>query len=358
MHREPWGNELPPWIEANGEINSHLRNVYNTNRPIILERRREGAIQSVYNFPIQNDISTLELMRFARSVFDNQSSAFKINVNFGYILQSRENVSMYRYFKPFNHEGVLQRPILIRNRSDLSRLEFALNRLNLTDHLLTGRDDTKWIPVLLTNVRFSVYKTSFPLGHFKELSEHIKNKQGIIALDTNPKTGSDFDDYLCAFRCLAVHENRKLLGREFVYSKHFKSIEKKTKELFNRWIVMTEPELPFKGLLIPQCIPFFEDVFEINVEIYSLDENGVAHLNHRSLGRFSDTLHLNVHGNHLSYITDFEKYANAYMCKHCKVLYKHKYECARHESTCLQKTKYIYPGGFYKPKETIFDQLK
>ena len=85
-------------------------------------------------------------MTFADQVFSRQTIAFKLNLNFGYILRNRKTREV-RYFKPFEHEGVLDVPIYISNRRDLQRLKRFLNHLNFLEILLRQRQDTKWVKV-------------------------------------------------------------------------------------------------------------------------------------------------------------------------------------------------------------------
>lgn len=60
-------------------------------------------------------------MGFANNVFSRQNSAFKLNLNFGYILRHRESGEV-RYFRPFEHQGLFEIPIYISRRMDLKKL--------------------------------------------------------------------------------------------------------------------------------------------------------------------------------------------------------------------------------------------
>ena len=101
-----------------------------------------------------------QLMGFVNQVYKRQSKAFKLNLNLGYVLRHRD-VGSARYFKPFEHEGVLDIPIYTASRRDLIRLEDWLRNLNLLEVLMMQRPITEWVIELLTNVHFTVYKTIF-----------------------------------------------------------------------------------------------------------------------------------------------------------------------------------------------------
>ena len=118
-------------------------------------------------------------MGFLNQVYERQSKAFKLNLNFGYVLRHRDDGSA-RYFKPFEHEGVLDIPVYISSRRDLIRLEDWLRNLNLLEVLMLQRPDTKWVIELLTNVRFTVYKTNFLLGNSRiPVPEYIRRNKSI-----------------------------------------------------------------------------------------------------------------------------------------------------------------------------------
>ena len=125
--------------------------------------------------------------------------------------------------KPFEHEGVFEFPIYISYRRDLENLERALHRLNLLELPLMQREDTKWVVELLTNVCFTVYKTCFLLGNPNQsVQKHIKNSKSIFSLVTDKRTGKVFNDNLCAFRCLALHQGYDLKNLEAPCLRNYK----------------------------------------------------------------------------------------------------------------------------------------
>ena len=63
---------------------------------------------------------------------------------------------------------------------------------------------------------------------------------------------------------------------------------------------------------IEDLIPI-EDLFKVNVSIYQLNEES-ARLVYRSRGLYQETMALNKYQNHLSLVTDFEKYCALYRC--------------------------------------------
>ncbi|MCG8113637.1 MAG: hypothetical protein N0E59_23035, partial [Candidatus Thiodiazotropha taylori] len=63
---------------------------------------------------------------------------------------------------------------------------------------------------------------------------------------------------------------------------------------YERWLRAREPKEPFQGLMLEVDMPIFESCFEVNVEVFSLDENGVAKVVYNSLGLFPTTMYLNL----------------------------------------------------------------
>ena len=109
------------------------------------------------------------------------------------------------------------------------------------------------------------------------------------------------------------------------------------------------------GIAIDDLIPI-EDFFKVNVSIYQLNEES-ARLVYRSRGFYQETMALNKYQNHLSLITDFEKYCAVYRCMSCDKLHYGRKDFLRHCKTCKVITRQTYPGGIIKAKETIFDKL-
>ena len=66
---------------------------------------------------------------------------------------------------------------------------------------------------------------------------------------------------------------------------------------------------------------------------------------------------LNEYQNHLSLITDFEKYCAVYHCMSCRKLHYGQAHFLRHCKTCQVISRQTYFGGIFKAKETIFEKL-
>jgi len=211
LQPQPWGrNEVAPW-----DGDDALREVYEANAPLILQQHHQGPISSVFNYTISNNLSLNQLLGFADDIYQLQQRAFRLNLVFGVILQHRET-GEYRYFVPYNNNGIFERPLYISRRADLLRFRRQLETKHILTELLRQRPDTKWIPVLVTNVHFVVYETFYPLGQ-GILHDYLNKMDSLYPLVKNRHTGKTYKDNLSAFRCLALHcgHDIKSLGVPF-----------------------------------------------------------------------------------------------------------------------------------------------
>ena len=142
------------------------------------------------------------------------------------------------------------------------------------------------------------------------------------------------DGNLCFFRCLACFEKDR------------RRCEIAAKQLFEQYAARFGGE-SFEGITLAD-IPFLEDLYEINIVIYKLEEK-VAKLVQRSRGIYDRTMKLNLYNKHLSLITDFERYCHVFKCGKCsKLFYNRHNNCLQHVRNCNVKVKEIFKGGVYR----------
>lgn len=261
LQPSPYVPGQEPWIEDDS-----LREVYDMNAPLILQRHREGNVRSTYNIPLTNDFSVHELMESAEHIFDRQQHAFRLNLHFGFILVHTET-GEYRFFIPHSNESLFSRPIYVSRHHDLTKLQRRLERLNVVDYILKQRPNTKWKPVLVTNVHFSLFHLNYLLGAPLQLPDYIISSKSIVTLDKRRRDGKPYDDNLCAFRCLATHRHSN------------NQLETNTRQYSQQWFdfIKDENSGNFEGVSLDQ-MAYFENCFKINVNIYHLKEDLKGHL--------------------------------------------------------------------------------
>ena len=128
---------------------------------------------------------------------------------------------------------------------------------SLTAYVTQHRENTKWIPLMVTNVDIQLVCLGVSMGA-GELPQFIKTHNCIVGLEKD-RHGSLYQDNLCGVRCLAFHLNFKETGDGY------RGLEVRTKDLKQQWR---------QGGLDLLRVPEFEDAFNISVDIYSLCEDG------------------------------------------------------------------------------------
>ena len=220
-----------------------------------------------------------------------------------------------------------------------------------------NRPDTKWRLELITNIRVKIYNTNFALGAVNDpLPAFVIKHKSIISLVKDPVTDHPYKDNLCLFRCLCLH-------------RHGSTDKTKVNELFSTWesrytqrdvdelLGNHTPEKTFQGVQL-QELPEFEEMFETNVHVYELLEDGIVVPVFKSTERYRDNMIVNQHGNHCSLVTDFDQYAKKFKCQLCDWITDHHGHLKCHQKICDKKTLFNYPGGFYREKPSIFQELE
>ena len=204
LQNEPWGaEENPPWQnDENDEEDIPLREEYTKHRAIILKGHNEtGNLDKIYNYPIDHTRG------LERQIIDNigiiyerglesHQQVFRINFSLGLILKNIET-NEFRYFKPYlGVEQVLPSTYPITNRRSIGYLSNKITRLDLNATALRQRPNTKWRPVLVTNVLYKVALLDFPLGSQQiSLPQQIKDSKSIIGLENNRNTGNKYEPH-------------------------------------------------------------------------------------------------------------------------------------------------------------------
>lgn len=88
-------------------------------------------------------------------------------------------------------------------------------------------------------------------------------------------------------------------------------------------------------------------MFQPNVNIYQLNDQGKALSVFKSMWLFGETMYLNLYKHQLLYVSNFLAYAPNCQCVTCE-----------QQSCCEGRTKLQFPWGFYIPPKTIFDKLE
>ena len=100
-----------------------------------------------------------------------------------------------------------------------------------------------------------------------------------------------------------------------------------------------------------------ETLFEVNIIVYKLSETS-AQLVRRSLGKYANTMYVNLHETHFSLVRDIKAYSHSYRCsKFENSLWKYPAWLERHELTCEAGVRHVYSGGVYHNTPPVFQRL-
>ena len=334
----------PPPVEhaANDELSSAIRDFVHENWGSVRTHVVHGPIQTRYNRRLTGlDMRDLHDQLFL--LFDQQTTAFKVNVSFGFVLREKENDRLRYYHSSTNCCGrYLEEPALITNRDDFDRFLARIQESDILQWAVAQRPNSDWVCELVTNATFFLNKiVDHPIGCVGvNLPTYVKNNKSIIGLETDSH-GVIYIDNLCLFRCLGLH-----LGREAaaLYAEYTDT-----------------PVRHFAGVTLDE-LDKVETTFKTNVFVYKLveiaDGKTTAELVRRSMGHYTETMYLNLYEAHFSYIKDIRMYSHSYKCSKCEqALWKSSWELHRHERTCEAGVNQIYKGGVYRPPASIFERL-
>ena len=295
-------------------------------------------MQTRYNRRLTS-LDTRDLHEQLRVLFEEQTTSFKINCSFAFILKNKTTNRLKYYHSSNNCCGrLLEEPSLITNRGDFDRFLERIKQPDILKWALSQRPNSDWVVELVTNVTYFVNRIlQHPIGCVGlVIPAYVKNNKSIIALEKDHHCNAIYNDNLCLFRCLALH-----LGRDVT-------------TLYEEYT--DQPVWKFEGVVIDE-LPKVESVFEVKIVVYNLREES-AQLVRRSLGKHDNTMYVNLYEPHFSYIQDMKSYSHSYMCSKCEnSLWKYPSLLKRHELTCEAGVRHVYNGGVYHPPPSVFERL-
>ena len=333
---------VPVEHAANDELSSAIRDAVRENWAAIRTHVAQGPVQTWYNHRLTS-LDTRDLHDQLFLLFDQQTTAFKINCSYGFILKNK-TTNRFRYYHSSNNccGRLLEEPSLITNRDDFDRFLARIQESDILQWAVAQRPNSDWVCEHVTNATFFLNRiVDHPIGCVGvTLPDYVKNNKAIVGL-AKDEHGAIYNDNLCLFRCLALH-----LGREAA-------------ALYAEYTDTSVHD--FAGVTLDD-LHKVESKFETNVVVYQLVEinNGktMAELVRRSPAQYQETMYANLHESHYSYIQDIGKYCHSYRCRKCgDSLWKRHWKLHRHESTCEGGIRRVYKGGVYRPPSSIFQRL-
>ena len=186
---------------------SDLQDVLTEHLSSIRSHVARGHVQTRYNFRLSSmDTRALDLRR----IFQEQTTAVKVNLSYGFILKHTTSGRFKYYHSSFNCCGrYLDEPSLV---TDVETFEAFLERIHEQDILqwaIAQRPNSDGICVSVTNVTFFVNKIlQHPIGCVGiSLPTYLKRNKAIVTLEKD-NNSKPYLDNLCLFRCLGLHLGR------------------------------------------------------------------------------------------------------------------------------------------------------
>ena len=98
-------------------------------------------------------------------IFEDQTTVFKLNLSFGFVLFNNETEQMQYHHSSGNNNRVFDSPFQIRNREDLVQVRTALENIDIHEWARQQRPNSNWIVMDFTNVTFYVTKLTSRPSH-------------------------------------------------------------------------------------------------------------------------------------------------------------------------------------------------
>ena len=263
----------PPAGEAYDELSSDLQDAVRDNWGSIRTHVARGPVQTRYNRRLAS-LDTRDLHEPLRELFDQQTTAFKLNCSYSFVLREKESGRLRYYHSSNNCCGrYMEEPSIITNRGDFDRFLERIHQPDILQWAIAQRPNSDWVCEHVTNATFFVNKiVQHPIGCVGViLPDYVKNNKAIVGL-AKDEHGAIYNDNLCLFRCLGLH-----LGRDVT-------------TLYEEYT--DQPVWKFEGVVIDELLKV-ESVFEVNIVVYNLREES-AQLVRRSLGKHDNTMYVNL----------------------------------------------------------------
>ncbi|XP_071476144.1 uncharacterized protein [Diadema antillarum] len=130
---------LPPYIDPE----SCAAQVYREHWLDIRDRQSFGRVHRFYNFHLPN-LNNEILREKAQKVFEQQSSVFKINASYGFVLCNNET-NECRYFYASRNTKVLNEPALVTDKSSFQEFLDTFLKEDVLEYARTLRPNSKWV---------------------------------------------------------------------------------------------------------------------------------------------------------------------------------------------------------------------
>ncbi|BFZ06709.1 hypothetical protein BsWGS_09748 [Bradybaena similaris] len=343
-----------PEAESLSKLPIDVQSIYFDNWQTIRTQGRSNPRLSAFTYfhkPNQKYID-IDWSSLLAPILEKQTARFKINYSHHLVLRQQETKELRFYHASYNNACVLEKPVLIGNKSDFAAFVDELKQTEPLSIAFLVRENTKWQLESLAATSFFLYHLNeFPIGCLtEELPPHLRNNRYIFTLQRDAHNGNQYEDGKCFFRCLALHKGCSVA-----------TVSTGASELFDQWVTdqHIDTTIPFPGVTLVQ-IPVLEDLFKVKIEVFDFLEKEEALILKLRSGNtvYEETIHLLHYKNHFMYISEISNATHTFACPKCKKLWRRYGNMHQHEQTCNGAiTKESYAGGVYTPPATIWETV-
>ena len=298
---------------------------------------KRGTNYTIVNKAINPNFTYKNLYSWLTTIYTNCKTAFKISLGFGFVLFNPISKE-YRYFYVSDNNSLFEKAFTVASKKDLERLMKKIIALDLTTNCYLSKPSSGWVLCSITNVQAKITYLPGTLIGSGTLPSYIQKSKSIIGL-THLK-GVPYEDKLCAYRCIALHQGLPKNGLER-YTKH----------------LLREFE-DFRG---KKCdgisvydIPLLEICFKIAINVYSLNEDGSVDVIYLTT-KTGTPLYMNLYEKHFSYISKINSYSKNFRCSECDRIFDRPDPLKRH---IFRPLKDDYFTTFSKRHSHIFKELR
>ena len=306
-------------------------------------RRNYGRVQQIHNLQLSS-VNTRDVEPALWDIFESQKNAFKINFSYGFVLIHNETSDLRYYHASQNNARLFDMPKLVRNKDDFKEVLEAIAKEDILEYVRQQRPDTKWVVHIVTNLAVYINKIyEHPIGSRVILPDYLVKNKSVIGLVYDNRTGKAYEDNLCVFRCIALAMGYTVKNFVTIVQSLYRKYHKSDKE--------------FAGVKLSD-LSKLEKLYQININVWQIDETGTAELLRRSDAVYTDTANVNMYENHFSYIKNLDLYCKSYKCNVCDQLWKDAGQLHRHQATCTLGVRHEFTGGVYHTPKTIWEELE
>jgi len=239
-------------LPLSDDVSSELQDMIQKHWSSIRTKRTNGNLQSRYNFRLET-LDTRTMHSQLQRIFWDQTSRFKINLSYAFILRNTRTGQL-RYFHSSNNLSgrYLEEPHLITNEEFLKSIE----QKDVLQYAINNRPNSSWTCQLVTNVTcFVNHIHDHPIGSARAtLPDYTKNNKAITSLDTR---GVRYEDGLCIFRCLALCQRCDV-----------RRLEASAIALYERYNPGADVN-QFQGVGLEDLVSV-ETAFQVNINVFKL----------------------------------------------------------------------------------------